>query len=314
MSDELINKYRPQSFDDVIGHEAVIKALRAAVAGKTARTFMFTGPAGVGKTTLARIVAAEAGCLPDDRHEIDAATNTGIEDMRNVTAGLDYQPLGEGTIKAVIVDEVHALSKAALQSLLKSLEEPQPWVYWMLCTTEPGKILQTIKTRAMHCDLKPVPSNVLMDHLDMIANKEKMLKGDLRDQVVELCVAEAHGSVRQAISNLVLCSSVSSIDEAEGLVAASTGSAEAFDLARALLKRAPWKEVQDILRKLKESNPNPESVRHVVRAYMTTVIIGAKSESAAGGAMEVLDAFSTPFYSSDGLSPVVLACGKVLLS
>lgn len=313
-ADTLINKFRPETFDEVIGHDSIVKALKLAVSKKNVQTFLFTGPAGTGKTTLARIVASEAGCKPEDLLEIDAATNTGIEDMRAVMEGLLYQPLGGGAVKAVIVDECHALSKQAMSSLLKILEEPPSWVYWFLCTTETGKVLATIKQRTMHCDLKPVPTKVLVEHLDAIAAQENILKkGSLRDDIVGLCADEAYGSVRQAISNLAICMGADTYEEAETLLqGAGAGPAEAIDLARALLKGEGWGTIRGIIGKLKEANP--ETVRHVVRAYMTTTALGAKSEASAGKAIEILDSFSTPFYSSDGISPLVLACGRVVLS
>lgn len=313
MSEALINKYRPKTLDDVVGHSSVVQSLKSAIGAKTpVQTFLLTGPSGVGKTTIARILAGDLGCLPGDLVEIDAATHTGIDAMREVMESLGYQPLGKGKAKAVIVDECHALSKAAFQSLLKSLEEPPPWALWFLCTTEPQKVPAAIKTRSMHCALGSVGAKDLLSYLDKIAADEDILSGELRDDVVELCVLEAEGSPRQAISNLTACRGVSSTKEAQQALASVEGSAEAVELARALLKKAPWKEVQSLLTKLREVSP--EGIRHVIRAYMTNVVLGAKSERAAGEALEILDAFSDPLHPQDGLSPIVLACGKVLWS
>jgi len=303
----LIDKYRPTRFDAVVGHDAVVQALQLALKKGLARAFLFTGPSGVGKTTLAYIMANELGCLPGDLVDIDAATNTGIEDMRNVTSGLMYRPIGAGTIKAVIVDEAHALSKAAIQSLLKILEKPPDWVYWFLCTTEANRILPTVKTRCVHCDLRPVTSRKLIELLSFISEEEKF-KTD--SDILVLCAEAAGGSPRQAISNLALCASAT-VDDARKLLRSAGESAEAIQLARALMKRAGWKEIQSLLARLKEDNP--ESVRHIIRAYMTTVVLNAKTEQAAGGALEILDVFSQPFHSSDGVSPLVMACGKICL-
>lgn len=310
MSESLITKYRPVSLDEVLGHGVVIRSLREALAKGTVRTFLFTGPSGVGKTTLARIIAKDAGCLPEDLLEIDAATHTGIDSMREVTAGLDYQPLGGGKVKAIIVDECHALSKSAVQSLLKSLEEPPPWVMWFLCTTEPQKILTAIKTRAMQCDLKEVSVEDLIDYLDKIAKEENILsKGQLRDDVVELCAVEANGSPRQAITNLTACMGVASLAEAKTCLRSVEGSAEAFELAKALLNGESWSTIQTLLSKLKDTNP--ESIRHVVRTYMTTVAVGANSSARTQNALAVLAAFSKPLNPQDGISPIVLACGEI---
>lgn len=312
MSEELINKYRPKTFDEVVGHKLQVQALQEAVKRKSARTFLFTGPSGVGKTTLARIVASEAGCGPDEVHEIDAAVNTGVDDMRALEPLLRYRPIGrdhDGKLasRAIIVDECHALSKQAFQSLLKALEEPPPWLYWMLCTTEPNRVLPTIKTRSFAVDLKPVQDKLLSLLLSDIAKKEKL---GAKSDVIEVCVEAAEGSPRQAISNLTVCANAKTATEAEELLQRAAKSVESVDLARALVRRSSWGETCALIQKLKETNP--ESVRHVVRAYVTAVALGARNGKDAVNALEILEAFSEPFYSSDGMSPLVRACGRVI--
>src|ERR1035437_971248 len=309
MTEALINKYRPISFDEVVGHDAVVRSLQTVLKRGSSKTFLFTGPSGVGKTTLARIVAKEVGCAPADLLEIDAVTFTGIDDMRAVTANLIYKPLGEGAVKAIIIDEFQGLSKAALQSLLKILEEPPAHVFWFLCTTEPTRIPENIRTRCTRYDLKPVSIIVLGDLLEDVANKEKL---NLDGKIIDLCAREANGSPRQALVNLTACSAAKTYAEAQELLRSAIDSEEAIDLARALVRGAKWIEVQQLLNGLAEINP--ESVRHLIRSYLTKVILNAKSEAAAGRGLEMLSEFDTPFNSADGLSPLVLACGKVLLS
>jgi len=302
----LINRYRPQTFKEVVGHKAQVKALMEAVDKGLAHTFLFTGPGGVGKTSLARIVAAEVGVAPENLLDIDAATYTGIDEMRRVQEHTKYRPLSGG-VKGIVVDEVHGLSKQAINSLLKATEEPEEWVYWFFCTTEPGRLPTTMKTRCLHTDLKPVGERDLTDLLEMIVEKEGF---EATEDVVDVCVEAADGSPRQAISNLAVCSSFESGDEAREVLQKNIDEAEAVELARLLMKNAPWKDVQGFLRKFQG---DPESARHVVRGYVTKVTISVPKQDVAGRGMEILDAFSQPFNRGDGISPLVLACGKATL-
>jgi len=307
MNESIITKYRPESFDEVIGQDAAVRSLENAIEKHLGTAFLFTGPSGVGKTTLARIAAKQLGCLLEDLTEVDGASKTGIDDMRDVVEGLMYRPLGEGSVKAIIIDECHALSKAAIQSLLKALEDPPSWVFWFLCTTEPTKIIAAIRTRCLAYELKEIRTDDLVDLLESTDEAK-----DVDHEIATLCAREANGSARQALSNLAICLTTKSKKEAAELLRTAADVPEAFELAQVLVRGAKWSEVQDLLASLDKTNP--ESVRHVVRAYVTKVVLGAKSEDAAGRALEILDAFAEPFNSHDGMSPLVLACGKLLLS
>lgn len=259
-------------------------------------------------TTLARIAAAELGAVESDVQEIDAATFTGVDDMRRVTSTLVYRPIGEGKIKALIIDECQRLSSQAWDSLLKILEEPPAWVYWFFCTTEPGKVKKTIRTRCLSYDLKAVPQREILDLLDWVQEQER---SKIPSDVLALCAREAQGSPRQALANMAVCASVKSRAEAVELLQSALEESAAIDLARALFGRPRWIDIQQIIADLGEVNA--ESVRQVVRAYGTKIALSAKSEQAAGRALEILDAFSEPFNSHDGITPVLMACAKVTI-
>ena len=303
----LHTRYRPQSWKEVVGQSAVKRSFSEALKKGTSRAFLLVGPSGTGKTTCARIAAREVGCADGSITEIDAATFTGIDDMRVVTNGLQYRPLN-GERKAIILDEAHRLSAAAWASLLKSIEEPPPWVYWFLCTTELGKVPATIQTRCTRYELEPCATDAIYDLLADVARKEK-LQGS--EGVLELCAKRAQGSPRQALVNLGAVASAASPEDARALLRAVEGSKTVIDLCRALLDRKPWASVLPILNDLKDQNG--ESIRHAIREYMTKVALGAKEPKRAGNAIEILDEFSTPFPSGDGISPVVVAVGRLTL-
>jgi DNA polymerase-3 subunit gamma/tau len=305
VTDALINKYRPGSFEEVVGQKKVVASMANAVKKKLGNAFLLTGPSGTGKTTLAYIAAKMLGCQREDLLDVDAATNTGIDEMRLVMQDLMYKPLGTGSVKVIIVDEVHGLSKQAVTSLLKILEKPPSHVYWFLCTTEANKIPVAIKTRCLAYQLKEVSDDDLFNLL--VGTEEGK---ELQDDVLDVCVVEARGSPRQALSNLGVCLTAKTKGEAAELLSSAAASPVAFDLAKALMAGDGWNDLRALITKLKEVNP--ESVRHVVRAYMTTVLLNAKGRDAES-AFAILEAFSQPFNSGDGLSPLVLACGRLAL-
>jgi DNA polymerase-3 subunit gamma/tau len=300
----IITKYRPNVWGDVIGQSSIVRSIQKAIKEDKSHVFLFTGASGLGKTTIARLTSKSLGVEPANLLELDAATHSSVEDTRAIIETLPYN-IG-GKKRGILIDEIHAISKSAWESLLKSIEEPPEWVYWFLCTTELTKVPKTIKTRALHYDLKPVGTDDLVDWLDPIAKKEG------GSDFVGLCAAEAKGSPRQALSNLAAVGAAKDEKEARDLLKSAEEDPQVIDLCRALLNNKPWRDVQKLLAGMKDKDA--ESIRRVVCAYMTSVACSVPKESIAGRAIEVIDAFADPMYASAGISLVVRACGVCCLS
>src|SRR3989344_9656481 len=150
----LYRAYRPQSFDEVAGQEQVTRPLAEAVAaGKVGHAYLFAGSRGLGKTTVARILAREVGCTEQDLYEVDAARNNSVEDIRTLTEGGYTLPF-ESPYKVYILDEVHMLSKSAWNAFLKTLEEPPAHTIFILATTELERVPETVQSRCQVFEFK----------------------------------------------------------------------------------------------------------------------------------------------------------------
>ncbi len=173
MSHEVLyRKYRPQSFDAVIGQDTVIKALRGAINSKAvAHAYLFAGSRGIGKTSIARIFASEIGTSAHDIYEIDAASNRGIDDIRALRDAVATLPF-ESPYKVYIIDEVHMLTKEAFNALLKTLEEPPKHVVFILATTEVYKLPETIVSRCQVFEFKRPTVEILADMVVAVGKKE----------------------------------------------------------------------------------------------------------------------------------------------
>jgi DNA polymerase-3 subunit gamma/tau len=303
VSEQLHLKYRPKSFDEVIGHKAVKISLRKVVELGVNRTFLFVGPSGIGKTTLARLVAKAVGCSLGNVLELDAATNTGIDNMRELMERLQYRAV-DGGPRCVILDEVHALSKPAFQSLLKILEEPPADIYWCLCTTEGDKVPKQVQTRCTTYALKPVDEEIIHRLLVEVWLQEKLtVPGDY----LRLISEASEGSPRQALVYLGACGHLKKRESIEAVLALpTTSSPEAIDLCRLLLRNARWPEVA---KALKTISGNAEGTRLVVLAYMNTVALSGGPK--ASTALRIMRSFSMPFLDREGKAPLTIACAKL---
>ena len=213
--------WRPMRFEDVIGQEHITRTLRNSLkSGRVRHAYLFSGPRGTGKTTTARLLAKAVNCANEDAGqrpcnecaacrsvnegryldliEIDAATHTGVDDVRDLRDKIAFSP-GEGSYKIYIIDEVHRFTGNAFDALLKTLEEPPPHAVFVLATTEIDKVPATIKSRCLPFEFRRVPLLTVADHLQKIAEAEGL---HIERQALELIARQGTGSVRDSISLL----------------------------------------------------------------------------------------------------------------
>jgi DNA polymerase-3 subunit gamma/tau len=302
-------KYRPKTLDEIVGHAEVVTKLKSYAKKKERRAFLFHGPAGTGKTTLARIIAKEYGCAMDYTMEVDAATNTGVDNIRDIQEVLRYLPMGGTKMRAVILDEAHMLSKAAWNSILKPLEEVPPHVVWFICTTEPDKVIKTVKERCAVFGLSPLSVVLLKKIINHVAKGEGI---ELKSDIIDLIAQEAGGSPRQAISFLEKCSEVSNVKEAAKLLASALESDATIELCRFLVSGGNnWSAAMEIVAKFKSEQP--EGIRIVVCNYMGKVLQGTKNGKQAAHLLNILEAFEGTYNQSEKMAPLLLSLGRVLL-
>ncbi|MGB0113925.1 MAG: DNA polymerase III subunit gamma/tau, partial [Ilumatobacteraceae bacterium] len=220
----LYRRYRPRRFSEVKGQDHVVRALRTAVAeGREGQAYLFSGPRGTGKTTSARILAKVLNCenavdgepccecdsciavergTSYDVHELDAASNNGVDAMRDL---IEKASLGTpGRHKVYILDEVHMLSKGAEAALLKTLEEPPPHVVFVLATTDPQKMSDTIRSRTQHLQFHLLPADTLQEHVRWVAQDAGL---DVSDAALDQALTRGGGSARDTLSALELVAS-----------------------------------------------------------------------------------------------------------
>jgi DNA polymerase-3 subunit gamma/tau len=295
MSQSLYRKWRPIHWDQVIGQEHVVQTLRNAVrADRVAHAYLFSGPRGTGKTTTARILAKAVNCLEKeladrpcnqcthcravnegrflDLIEIDAASNTSVDDVRDLRDKINFSP-NQGRYKVYIIDEVHMLSTAAFNALLKTLEEPPKHAIFILATTEVHKIPPTVLSRCQRHEFRRIPVKEIIANLKAMAEEEKIR---VDAEALNLVAHQATGSMRDAISLLDQLASAGkniTLRLAQDILGTATSQA-VIEVIEALIKHQSKQGLEVIHRSL-DSGSDPRQFARQIVEYLRSLLLAA---------------------------------------
>ncbi len=325
MSQALYRKYRPKGWAEVIGQEHVLQTLKnAIVADRVGHAYLFSGPRGTGKTTLARLLAKAVNCLAEnpagrpcnecenctavnenrflDLIEIDAASNTSVDDVRSLRDKINFSP-SQGKYKIYIIDEVHMLSTQAFNALLKTLEEPPSHAIFILATTEIHKIPSTVLSRCQRHEFRRVPVDEIVSQLKMIVSAEK-LQAD--DDALIMIARQAAGGMRDAISLLDQLSSTGTkitLALAQSVLGTATNQT-VLDVIASVRDREPATGLEAIHRAL-DSGADPRSLARQIVEYLRGLMLiqmgNASQVEATADVKKQMQAHSASFSTSDVL-------------
>lgn len=260
-------KYRPRTFDDVVGQSGVVDVLSRQVQQEVVRNaYLLSGPSGCGKTTLARILAKALNGESYTPIEIDAASNSGVENVRGIIKDANERSLS-GEYKVYILDEVHALSNTAWQAFLKCLEEPPYYTIFIFCTTDPQKIPDTIINRVQVFNLNRIKVVDIEKRLKYICDREHFTN---YEETISYIARKASGSLRQAISLLDKCASCTT-DLVFDKVAAAIGECS-FETCFTLTDAIIDGDIPAVLRKLEDINSSGVDFERFIESYVEFIL------------------------------------------
>lgn len=301
---ELYRVYRPSSFQAVIGQDKVVEIVKSKLdKGTFPHASLWSGPSGCGKTTLARIVASKLKCNDYDFEEMDFASVRGIDAVRSIQSRIVLAPMC-GPCRVVLIDEAHKATSDAQSALLKIMEDTPDHVYFMLATTDPQKLLKTIRTRCMEFVLKPLDHQCLTSVIQRVLQKSKMSIGP---KVVDAVIELSDESARKA---LVLLDSIIDLPDDDSRMKHLESTKDARDVGILICRKlidpkTKWDEIKKLLQ---EASDEPETIRRMILGYASSVLLGGGNLSER--AYFIIVAFEGHFFDS-GKAGLVRACFEV---
>lgn len=298
---ELYRKYRPQTEDEMVGNASAIKAVKKELENGS-HVFLFTGPAGTGKTTMARIIAKEVGAGDLSIKEINSAENRGIDTARDILEQMQYMP-SDGDALVWIFDECHKWTNDMQNAMLKPLEDTPDHVYFFLCTTDPQKLIKPLVTRCSVVAMKPLSNEEMTYLLKRTARAEGK---KLTPEVVNAIIEQADGGSRKALKLLAKVLYLDSEDEQLEVLSAGVDgeNSETIELCRCLLSQGcNWAKLAHVIKDLDLSEP--ERIRQAVMGYMNAVLLKGKMNQ---NAVCALQAFGANPTFNNGKFQITIAC------
>ena len=299
----LQTKHRPLMLEDVVGNETTVKAVRTIMQREIIPpSFLFTGPTGTGKTTMALILKSILGCSEMDYKFYDTANTRGIDTIRDLGAKLEFKPMG-GARKFYLIDECHQLTRDAQNALLKILEHPPPYAHFALCTTDPYKLLDTIRGRCHTFEMKSLPKYKIVKLLTDICAKEE---ADVPREVLSEIARVSDGSCRCAVRTLDQIIDLKPKDMIEGVQSGYISDATLKEICQLVIQTGD--RFKDMAKLLKGVDAEQEQIRIGIMNYLTTVILNNPSDRIA----EMISLFLEPSFNHGKLAGVTyslyLAC------
>ena len=280
----LATDYRPKNLSEFEGNEAIKASLKSKLSlpsDKRPHVYLFSGPKGCGKTTLARITATSLKCSDREFTEIDASDDSGgVTAIRELKRTVRYPPM-VGDVRVWFIDEAHLVTGKGQEAFLKILEEPPAYAYFILATTDPQKLTKTLKDRCITFEVKPLTDKEMNVFLSDIIEREDV---EIPADVLKKIVSDCNGHPRAALQMLEKIIDLPVKDMKKAVEDSAESETQVIDFCRAMMKpKASWKEIAPMLKTL---SGEPESNRHAIRGYCSSILLSGQDNAKAALILE----------------------------